>query len=163
MTTVSHAPGIRYTVQASAVDAHLFDVQLHITKPATDQLLSLPVWIPGSYLVREFAKNLQSLSATQNGQSVPAEQLSKNQWKIACSADAECVISYQVCAYDTSVRTAWLDRRRGFFNGTSLCLRVHGPRRQPHDLALPSSPATQGWQVATGLTPAQSAANGFGL
>ena len=73
MTTVSHAPGIRYTVQASAVDAHLFDVQLHITKPAADQLLSLPVWIPGSYLVREFAKNLQSLSATQNGQPVPAE------------------------------------------------------------------------------------------
>ena len=163
MTTVSHAPGIRYTVQASAVDAHLFDVQLHITKPAADQLLSLPVWIPGSYLVREFAKNLQSLSATQNGQSVPAEQLSKNQWKIACSADAECVISYQVCAYDTSVRTAWLDRRRGFFNGTSLCLRVHGQESQPHALELLSSPATQGWQVATGLTPAQIDANGFGL
>ena len=163
MTTVSHAPGIRYTVQASAVDAHLFDVQLHITKPAADQLLSLPVWIPGSYLVREFAKNLQSLSATQNGQPIPAEQLSKNQWKIACSADAECVISYQVCAYDTSVRTAWLDRRRGFFNGTSLCLRVHGQESQPHALELLSSPATQDWQVATGLTPGQIDANGFGL
>ena len=163
MTTVSHAPGIRYTVQASAVDAHLFDVQLHITKPAADQLLSLPVWIPGSYLVREFSKNLQSLSATQNGQTVPAEQLSKNQWKIACSADAACVISYQVCAYDTSVRTAWLDRRRGFFNGTSLCLRVHGQENQPHALELLSSPATQDWQVATGLTAAQVDANGFGL
>ncbi|MEG0141905.1 MAG: peptidase M61 [Comamonas sp.] len=163
MTTVSHAPGIRYTVQASAVDAHLFDVQLHITNPAADQLLSLPVWIPGSYLVREFSKNLQSLSATQNGQPVPAEQLSKNQWKIACSADAACVISYQVCAYDTSVRTAWLDRRRGFFNGTSLCLRVHGQDSQPHALELLSSPATQDWQVATGLTPAQVDANGFGL
>ena len=163
MTTVSHAPGIRYTVQASAVDAHLFDVQLHITKPAGDQLLSLPVWIPGSYLVREFSKNLQSLSATQNGQPAPAEQLSKNQWKIACSADAECVISYQVCAYDTSVRTAWLDRRRGFFNGTSLCLRVHGQENQPHAMELLNSPATQDWQVATGLTPAQIDANGFGL
>ncbi|MEG2977058.1 MAG: peptidase M61 [Comamonas sp.] len=163
MTTVSHATGIRYTVQASAVDAHLFDVQLHITNPAADQLLSLPVWIPGSYLVREFSKNLQSLSATQNGQPVPAEQLSKNQWKIACSADAACVISYQVCAYDTSVRTAWLDRRRGFFNGTSLCLRVHGQESQPHALELLSSPATQDWQVATGLTAAQVDANGFGL
>ncbi|MEG0938959.1 M61 family metallopeptidase, partial [Comamonas sp.] len=163
MTTVSHAPGIRYTVQASAVDAHLFDVQLHIIKPAADQLLSLPVWIPGSYLVREFAKNLQSLSATQNGQPVPAEQLSKNQWKIVCSADAACVISYQICAYDTSVRTAWLDRRRGFFNGTSLCLRVLGQESQPHELELLSSPATQDWQVATGLTAAQVDANGFGL
>lgn len=163
MTTVSHAPGIRYTVQASAVDAHLFDVQLLITKPAADQLLSLPVWIPGSYLVREFSKNLQSLSATQNGQPIPAEQLSKNQWKIACSPDAACAISYQVCAYDTSVRTAWLDRRRGFFNGTSLCLRVHGQENQPHALELLSSPATQDWQVATGLTAAQVDAKGFGL
>ena len=156
-------PDIRYTVQASAVDAHLFDVTLHIAKPANGQLLSLPVWIPGSYLVREFSKNLQGLSAMQNSQPVQAQQLSKNQWKIGCSADTACVISYQVCAYDTSVRTAWLDRRRGFFNGTSLCLRVHGQEDQPHALELLSSPATEGWQVATGLTAAKTDANGFGL
>lgn len=156
-------PDIRYTVQASAVDAHLFDVTLHIAKPAAGQLLSLPVWIPGSYLVREFSKNLQGLNATQNGQPVQAQQLSKNQWKIGCSADTACVISYQVCAYDTSVRTAWLDRRRGFFNGTSLCLRVHGQEDQPHALELLSSPATEGWQVATGLTAAKTDTNGFGL
>ncbi|MDR2297909.1 MAG: peptidase M61 [Comamonas sp.] len=163
MTAVLNTPGIRYTVQASAVDAHLFDISLHIAQPAARQLLSLPVWIPGSYLVREFAKNLQGLSATQNGQGIPVSQLSKNQWEIGCSADAACVISYQVCAYDTSVRTAWLDRRRGFFNGTSLCLRVHGQEDQPHALELLSSPATQDWQVATGLTPAQVGASGFGL
>lgn len=156
-------PDIRYTVQASAVDAHLFDVTLHIAKPAAGQLLSLPVWIPGSYLVREFSKSLQGLSAMQNGQPLQAQQLSKNQWKIGCSADTACVISYQVCAYDTSVRTAWLDRRRGFFNGTSLCLRVHGQEDQPHALELLSSPATEGWQVATGLTATKTDANGFGL
>lgn len=163
MTAVLNTPGIRYTVQASAVDAHLFDVQLHIAQPAAQQLLSLPVWIPGSYLVREFAKNLQGLSATQNGQSLPVSQLSKNQWKIACNADAACVVSYQVCAYDTSVRTAWLDRRRGFFNGTSLCLRVHGQEERPHALELLGSRATEDWQVATGLAPAQVDASGFGL
>ncbi|QXZ09429.1 peptidase M61 [Comamonas sp. Y33R10-2] len=167
MTTVSHAtgnqPGIRYTVQANAVDAHLFDVQLHIAQPAVEQILSLPVWIPGSYLVREFAKNLQGLSATQNGQVTAAKQLTKNQWKIGCSPDTACTISYQVCAYDTSVRTAWLDRRRGFFNGTSLCLRVHGQEDTPHALEVLSSPATQNWQIATGLTATQVDANGFGL
>ena len=162
MTTVT-PPNIRYTVRASAVDAHLFDVQLHIAKPATQQLLSLPVWIPGSYLVREFSKNLQGLKASQNDQPVVVQQLSKNQWKIDCNADVACVISYQVCAYDTSVRTAWLDRRRGFFNGTSLCLRVHGQEEQPHALELLSSPATQNWQIATGLTASQTDANGFGL
>ena len=167
MTAVINTPGthpdIRYTVQASAVNAHLFDVTLHIAQPAAEQLLSLPVWIPGSYLVREFSKNLQGLRATQNGQPIAATQLSKNQWKISCSADTACVISYQVCAYDTSVRTAWLDSRRGFFNGTSLCLRVHGQEDSPHELELLSSPATKGWQVATGLTAAKVDANGFGL
>ncbi|MEG0053983.1 MAG: peptidase M61 [Comamonas sp.] len=160
---VAPASLIRYTVQASAVDAHLFDVTLHLERPAAGQLLSLPVWIPGSYLVREFSKNLQALSATQNGQPIAVEQLSKNQWKIGCSAETACAISYQVCAYDTSVRTAWLDRRRGFFNGTSLCLRVHGQEHRPHALELLSSPATQDWQVATGLTAAQVDGQGFGL
>lgn len=167
MTSAPNASGIRpdihFAVQASAVDAHLFDVELHIAQPAAQQLLSLPVWIPGSYLVREFSKNLQGLKATQNGQPVAVQQLSKNQWKIACNADSACVISYQVCAYDTSVRTAWLDRRRGFFNGTSLCLRVHGQEDRPHALELLGSPATEDWQVATGLTPAQVDASGFGL
>lgn len=163
LNTSGIRPDIRFAVQASAVDAHLFDVELHIAQPAAQQLLSLPVWIPGSYLVREFSKNLQALKATQNGQPVAVQQLSKNQWKIASNADADCVISYQVCAYDTSVRTAWLDRRRGFFNGTSLCLRVHGQEDRPHALELLGSPATEGWQVATGLTPAQVDANGFGL
>ncbi len=156
-------PDIRFAVQASAVDAHLFDVELHIAQPAAQQLLSLPVWIPGSYLVREFSKNLQGLKAVQNDQPVAVLQLSKNQWKIDCNADSACVISYQVCAYDTSVRTAWLDRRRGFFNGTSLCLRVHGQEDRPHALELLGSPATEDWQVATGLKPAQVDANGFGL
>ncbi|RGE45974.1 M61 family peptidase [Comamonas testosteroni] len=162
MTSVS-SPGIRYTVQASAVDAHLFDVTLHIAQPAADQLLSLPVWIPGSYLVREFSKNLQGLKASQSGQPIAVQQLSKNQWKLASSPDVDCTVSYQICAYDTSVRTAWLDRRRGFFNGTSLCLRVHGQERTEHALELLPSPATQDWQVATGLTVAQVDGEGWGL
>jgi len=163
LNTSGIRPDIRLAVQANAVDAHLFDVQLHIARPKAQQLLSLPVWIPGSYLVREFSKNLQNLRAVQNDQPVAVQQLSKNQWEIACNADSACVVSYQVCAYDTSVRTAWLDRRRGFFNGTSLCLRVHGQEERPHALELLGSPATEGWQVATGLKPTQVDANGFGL
>ncbi|MEB5963588.1 peptidase M61 [Comamonas testosteroni] len=163
LNTSGIRPDIRFVVQASAVDAHLFDVQLHIARPTAQLLLSLPVWIPGSYLVREFSKNLQGLRAVQNDQPVAVQQLCKNQWKIACNADSACIVSYQVCAYDTSVRTAWLDRRRGFFNGTSLCLRVHGLEEHPHALELLGSAATEGWQVATGLKPAQVDANGFGL
>lgn len=159
---ISSVAAIHYTVQAHAVDAHLFDVTLHIARPEAQQLVSLPVWIPGSYLVREFSKQLQGLSATQNGQPVAIEQLGKNQWQIGCGAGAAVVLGYQVCAYDTSVRTAWLDRRRGFFNGTSLCLRVHGQEDAPHALELLPSPATEGWSIATGLEAAAVDGRGWG-
>ena len=79
-------PDIRFAVQASAVDAHLFDVELHIAQPAAQQLLSLPVWIPGSYLVREFSKNLQRLTAQQGRRAVPLAQLDKHRWQIDCVA-----------------------------------------------------------------------------
>jgi predicted metalloprotease with PDZ domain len=56
---------IHYTVEAAKLHAHLFQVTLTIPAPAAEQTVSLPVWIPGSYLVREFSKNLQNLSAQQ--------------------------------------------------------------------------------------------------
>lgn len=158
----SSLAAVRYSVQAQAVDVHLFDVTLHIDRPAAGQRVSLPVWIPGSYLVREFAKNLQCLRATQGGEPVAVEQLAKNQWEIGCRAGAAVAISYQVCAYDTSVRTAWLDRRRGFFNGTSLCLRVHGQEDACHGLELLPSPATREWSIATGLSAVATDAQGWG-
>ncbi len=60
-------------------------------------------------------------------------------------------LSYEVSAYDTSVRTAWLDQRRGFFNGTSLLLRVHGQETQTHGLHISPSSEAPTWQLATGL------------
>ncbi|WP_027017243.1 M61 family metallopeptidase [Comamonas composti] len=159
----SAAAGLHYRVQAHDLHAHLFSVQLRIARPAARQRLSLPVWIPGSYLVREFSKNLQALSAEQDGRSTALRQLAKNLWEIDCSADLPVVVSYQFCAYDNSVRTAWLDSRRGFFNGTSLCLRVHGQEQAAHTLELAPSPATSTWQVATGLEAVTADAQGWGI
>ena len=124
--------------------------------------MSLPVWIPGSYLVREFAKNLQELNARQNGQPIAVQQLSKHQWQLDCSANAPVELSYLVNAYDTSVRTAWLDQRRGFFNGTSLLLRVHGQEAQPHQLRISPSAQVPDWKLATGLSAVEVDAQGFG-
>ncbi len=157
------AADIHYRVQALDVDAHLFSVQLHIARPAAGQTLSLPVWIPGSYLVREFSKNLQGLSAEQDGRPVTLTQQGKNLWQADCAAGVPLVLHYQFCAYDSSVRTAWLDRRRGFFNGTSLCLRVHGQEDTPHTLQLLASDAAASWQVATGLDAMDTDARGWGL
>ena len=163
MTAASNAAGIHYCVQALDADAHLFSVQLHIARPAQGQAVSLPVWIPGSYLVREFSKNLQGLAAEQDGKPVAIAQQGKNLWTVDCAAGAPLTLSYQYCAYDNSVRTAWLDRRRGFFNGTSLCLRVQGQEDAAHTLQLSPGGAPAGWQVATGLDAVDTDERGWGL
>ena len=142
---------IRYLVDASASASHTFAVELRIDRPAAEQRLSLPVWIPGSYLVREFARHLHALGAEQAGEPVPLEQLDKASWVARCSGDGELVLRYRVYAFDLSVRAAFLDAERGFFNGTGVCLRVEGREGEPHHLALAG--LAPGWQVATTLPP----------
>jgi predicted metalloprotease with PDZ domain len=124
--------------------------------------VALPVWIPGSYLVREFAKHLQKLTARQGRQPVALQQLDKARWQADCTDRQALVLEYEVYALDNSVRTAWLDADRGFFNGTSLCLQVLGQAHQPHELTVVSTRATKGWRLATGLPPVDADARGFG-
>ncbi|MEO5660201.1 MAG: peptidase M61 [Polaromonas sp.] len=165
-TSTRNAPApLHYRIEIGALQAHLFRVTLTIASPAALQRVSLPVWIPGSYLVREFSKNLQNLQA-QQGRRSPAplavQQLDKCSWQIACSPARALVLSYDVYAHDNSVRTAWLDANRGFFNGTSVCLKVEGQEALPHVLELPASRQVNGWSVATGLTPQKINTQGFG-
>lgn len=154
---------IHYSVRVQDLHAHLFGVTLTIAQPAELQRVSLPTWIPGSYLIREFSKNLQRLQATQGGKAVPLIQLDKCNWHIRCATDQPLTLSYEVYAFDNSVRTAWLDVQRGFFNGTSMFLRVDGQQDNPHSVALASDNTLPGWRVATGLATHKIDKRGFGL
>jgi len=154
---------IHYNVEAADLHAHLFRVTLTIAEPAALQTVSLPVWIPGSYLVREFSKNLQNLQAKQGRRKVSLNQRNKCTWDMACNEGVPLVLQYEVYAFDNSVRTAWLDSQRGFFNGTSVCLRVHGQEKLAHQLKLPVVKGHPSWQAATGLTPIKTDKRGFGL
>ena len=156
------ADGVRYRIEVRDPHAHLFAVELEIPRPAARQRLSLPVWIPGSYLVREFAQHLQGLRAECQGQDVAARQLDKNTWEVRTDGQQPLRLRYEVYAFDASVRTAFLDATRGFFNPTSLCLRVHGQEDSAHGLDLVDNAHTQGWQVATGLPAIKTRRNGFG-
>ncbi|MBT2301566.1 M61 family metallopeptidase [Variovorax paradoxus] len=159
------SPAIHYRVECADRNAHLFAVTLTIERPAAQQRVALPIWIPGSYLVREFAKNLQKLQAVQGRRKLAAQQLDKHSWQIDCAPGKPLVLRYQVCAYDNSVRTAWLDRDRGFFNGTSLCLRVEGQTDGPHTLEVLAPPLLapgERWSCATALKPAKVDRQGFG-
>ena len=151
---------ITYRIDIADAHAHLFRVTLTVARPAPQQRLSLPVWIPGSYLVREFARHVSALSATQGGAARPLQQLDKATWLARCEGRGALVVSYLVYAFDTSVRAAFLDAHRGFFNGTGLCLRVEGSEALPQRLELRALPA--GWQVATALRPLKVDAAGRG-
>ncbi len=158
----SSAAQVNYTVGVQDLHAHLFEITLTVAQPAMDQIVSLPVWIPGSYLVREFAKNLQGLQARQGTKPVAFTQLDKCSWQIHAKPGKPLVLSYQVYAFDNSVRTAWLDTQRGFFNGTSLCLRVHGQEDTPHQLTLADDGLPKDWQAATALSARRISKRGFG-
>ncbi|MCE4538126.1 PDZ domain-containing protein [Pelomonas sp. P7] len=139
--------GPHYRIELADPAAHRYRVTLTLDEPAHWQEFSLPVWIPGSYLVREFAKHLSRLTARQAGRDLPLQQLDKAHWRVDCSGDAALTLSYEVYAFDASVRTAWLDADRAFFNPSSLCLRAHGREAMPHSLELASVP--EGWRIAT--------------
>ncbi len=153
---------LHYQVDVADPHAHLYRVTLTIAQPDAQQRVSLPVWIPGSYLVREFAKSLLGLQARQGGRALLIEQTDKCSWQIACDPGRALELSYTVYAFDNSVRTAWLDSQRGFFNGTSLCLRVEGQEDAPHELTLSPGNAPAGWQVATGLDALRVDRRGWG-
>jgi predicted metalloprotease with PDZ domain len=156
-------PGVHYRVSVLNAHAHLFAITLTIDKPKARQRVMLPVWIPGSYLVREFSQHLQHLQAIQGGEPVAVRQLDKHRWEIGSASGQPLELHYEVYAFDASVRTACLDAQRGFFNATSLCLQVAGQEYQAHALTVESGPYTTGWQVATGLTAHEVDAAGFGL
>lgn len=154
--------GPHYRVEAADPAAHLYHVTLTIPQPQAGQRVTLPAWIPGSYLVREFARHLQKLAARQDGKPVTVHQVDKASWQLDCVPSSPLVLTYEVYAFDNSVRAAWLDTQRGFFNGTSLCLRVHGLAQEPHELELVAPRHFPHWEAATGLEPLKIGKRGFG-
>ena len=161
MPNLPAAPVV-YCVEARDVNTHLFDISLTIAEPQAQQRVSLPVWIPGSYLVREFSKQLQHLTAQQGRTKLVARQLDKCTWQIDCNPGKPLVLRYQVYAHDNSVRTAWLDASRGFFNGTSICLKVEGKESTAHQLELVMPEKIKGWSAVTGLVVQKINKHGWG-
>ncbi|NDY91547.1 M61 family metallopeptidase [Ideonella livida] len=142
---------ITFRVDVAQAAAHRFAVTLTVPQPPARCRLSLPTWIPGSYMVREFARHLGPLEARQGEAACAVRQLDKCTWDVACEGSTALVLRYEVYAFDNSVRCAWLEDCRGFFNPTSLCLRVEGREDEPHELRLGQLP--RGWDVAVALPP----------
>ena len=161
---------IAYSIVGHDLAAHLFHVTLTVDAPAPDgQVFALPAWIPGSYMIREFSRNIVRISAESNGEPVALTKLDKHTWqaapqKSALKEPAPLTLHYEVYAWDLSVRAAHLDQNHAFFNGTSVFLRVLGQEDQPHvvDIQRPGDAAAQTWRVATSLPELKAKRYGFG-
>ncbi|WP_334107538.1 M61 family metallopeptidase [Methylobacillus sp.] len=155
---------IHYDVRFNTPQSHLFELECHIARPnAEGQRLSLPAWLPGSYLVRDFARHIVSIEASSKGKPIQLRKLDKHTW-LAAPCKSALVVRYQVYAYDLSVRTAYLDHTRAYFNGSSLFLQVAGQEENACSIAIhhPGKIAA-GWQVATTLPACGTDKHGFGL
>ena len=160
---------VRYRITPVHPEAHLFEVEMDIPDPAPEgQRLSLPAWIPGSYMIREFARHIVRIEARDGIKAVALTKLDKHTWQ-AAPCEGVLRVRYEVYAWDLSVRAAHLDTTHGFFNGSSVFLMVHGREQQPCevDIRQPAGRVYKEWRVATTLPEAAGRGgarrHGFGL
>ena len=156
---------IRYRIGSRHPGSHYFDVFLHIDQPDPNgQVLRLPNWIPGSYMIRDFCRNLLDLHAEGEAGELPIEQIDKSNWRVAAGAGS-VTLTYKVYANDLSVRAAHLDHSHGYYNGSSVFLEVVGQSDQACEVLIerPASKDCADWRVATSLARKQAEPYDFGL
>ncbi|MFD0794499.1 M61 family metallopeptidase [Mucilaginibacter litoreus] len=128
---------ISYTVSFPEAQAHYVDVEMNISglnQPSLE--VKMPVWAPGSYLVREFAKNVESLSASIKGKDVAAPKINKNTWKINTAGVSAVTIKYKVYAFELSVRTSFIDVSHAFLSTTGIFMYPKGMVSNPSTVII---------------------------
>lgn len=148
---------VKYQFEISDVSAHLISVTLSFTPSSPVHDLVLPAWIPGSYMIRDFARNIVAINASDKSGILELQQLDKQRWQIQCN-DSPVTVKYQLYAYDLSVRAAYIDDEVAVLNPACLCLSVSTQETLPHYISIskPPSRVTDDWRVATGLTRSQN-------
>jgi predicted metalloprotease with PDZ domain len=157
-------PRIHYRICPAHPAAHLFDISVTVEDPhPAGQRFSMPAWTPGSYMIREFARCIVHLEAQCGGRPVASRKLDKHTWLFAPCGGA-LRVSYQVYAYELSVRSAYLDTTRGYFNGASVFLMVDGRRAEPCVVDIEPLPgeAHGQWRLGTSMVSAGALPYGFG-
>ncbi len=154
---------IHFQLALTAVASRYLRVTMLLPPAELPRQLSLPAWIPGSYLIRDFARHLVGLEAqTTTGAPVLLTPVDQHSWQLPPTIES-VVLRYRVYGNDFSVRACHIDSSHAFFNGTSVFLRLAGAESMPHDITLLAEGAPTGWQVTTALPAVRVDEQGFGV
>lgn len=141
---------LAYQLSIADITAHLVTVELQFTPQCAEAVtLSLPCWIPGSYMVRDFSKHLHAIEAFDGSGALSLVQMDKQSWLLKHHQQS-LTVRYKVYAFDLSVRGCYIDDQLAILNPAALCLEVKGMESEPIQLSL-WMPECLDWQVATGL------------
>ncbi len=155
-------PEIAFTVSMSKPHTHLLEVEVRVKRPGeapAEEVLVMPVWTPGSYMVREFARHVQDFAASDaTGRPLKWEKKNKNSWRIQTNGAREWRATYRVYANELTVRTSELNSDHAFWNNPTLLMYLEGFLNLPSTLQVV---APQPWQVATGLPAVPGRKNTF--
>lgn len=155
-------PALQYSVAMPKPESHLFEITLKIQGNllSSSQVdLKMPVWTPGSYLVREYSRHLQDFKAfDQDGNSLKWQKQSKNHWQIQHQNASEIIIQYQIFANELTVRTNHLDHSHGYFNGAALFFYVPGTEKDPIQVTIHPP---KDWFISTSLPEVPHQINTF--
>ena len=155
----------RDSIRPANPAAHLFDMRLTVGSPDPGgQEFVMPAWIPGSYMVRDYARHVVSARAESDGRDVELVKLDKSRWR-AAPADRELTLVFEIYAHDESVRGAHLDTTHAFFNGTCVFPAVVGQEDHECEVEIepPEKPVGRNWRVATAMRRKDAEQYGFGL
>ena len=155
---------INFQISLDNAFQHLIDVRVDIDMALKDgQEFWLPDWIPGSYMIRDFARNIIKIEAFEKVKPIKLEKSDKSTWKLLEDVD-QLTLVYQVYAWDLSVRSAHFDQQHCFFNGTSIFLAVRGfeDGNQAVQIVASSNDYASDWKVATSMVPVKVDSAGFG-
>jgi predicted metalloprotease with PDZ domain len=137
VSATSFATTIKYTVYMPEPHTHYFEVEATIAEISTPIIdMKMPVWAPGSYLVREFARHVETVTATVDGKIIQPTKTTKNTWRITTNGVKTLKFNYRVYANELSVRTSCVNADHAYINGTSVFMFIDKQRNIPYQITI---------------------------
>jgi predicted metalloprotease with PDZ domain len=154
---------ISFTVSMPKPWTHLLEIEMRMQVPANLQVpnetnLIMPVWTPGSYMIREFERNVQDFAAEVDGRPLEWTKTNKNTWSVKTNGARQWRATYRVYCNEPSVRTNAVNDEHAFWNNAALLMYPEGGISKPSTLRI--APAND-WKIATGLPRVAGQPNTF--